>query len=197
MRKAATCLMVTSLIARRTYLWQMNPWIQQPCSCFPFFSPGTHVCRRHFEFNRICPLQMLDLFSRVTLYTVLNRAPRVFPAREARHTDISDSFFVWGHDHSSHVRGARFLIHVGDPHMSVSCHVMSCHVTSCPVLSCPVLSCHVMSCHVMSCHVMPLIATARQLITSPLSVEVRGPISRRGGCLATSAFLGRDGCQLL
>ena len=46
----------------------------------------------------------VDLFSRVTLYTVLNKVPSVFLARCARRTDKSDSF-VWGHhvdDHFDH-----------------------------------------------------------------------------------------------
>ena len=94
----------------RTFPWdlcslcQMNPWIQQPCSSFTVF-PGTLAYPRVFEFNRICHSKGLLIFPRATLYSVLNRVPRVFLARWVRRTDISDSFCVWSWPQHSCPRG--------------------------------------------------------------------------------------------
>ena len=56
--------------------------------------PGTLAYPRVFEFNRICHSKGLLIFPRATLYSVLNRVPRVFLARWPRRTDIR--FFLCG-----------------------------------------------------------------------------------------------------
>ena len=50
---------------------------------------------------------LVDLFSRVTVY-------RKSPLPVEQGVQTYQILFVWGHDPSTHVRRARFLIHIGD-----------------------------------------------------------------------------------
>ena len=109
-----------------TSFCQMNPWIPQLCSSFLFFSWNLleHVCRRHFEFNRFCHIRCLMIFFHAWLCTLSWTEYRKSSLLFEQGVQTYQILFVWDHDPSTHVRSARFLIHIGDFIWVCHCH---CH----------------------------------------------------------------------
>ena len=67
-------------------------FVHQPVDSAALFKFLFFFVSTCFEFNRICHIKRFVVFQTLTLYTVLSRVPRIFFARRARRTDISDSF---------------------------------------------------------------------------------------------------------